>query len=526
MTQNYDAIIIGAGHNGLTCAAYLARAGRKVLVLERRHLIGGATVTEEIFPGFKYTVCSYVVSLLRPEVTRELELAKHGLQIHPISSIFMANNDGPPLITWPDAKKTREGFKKLSPRDADMAAIFQDVMYEMAFAVKPILGFTPPDLASPNLRDLKTLKEFGKHLKGLGKDTFHTLYKVMTMSADDFLAEYFETDIIRANHSLSSVIGTFLGPKSPGTAYVLLHHYMGDLDGAFSAWGAQMGGTGKVAEAIASSARSHGVEIRVNAPVSQVLVENGTAVGVALENGDEIHAHTVVSGCDPKVTFRKLLEEKELPNELVERIDKFKYRGSSGKLNLALDGIPKFNQMPDPSLLKGSMPIAPSMDFIEKAYDDAKYAAFSKRPVMEIEMPSMVDPTMAPPGKHVMSIFVQYCSYDMPQYGNRDQQREAFGEAVIDTLEEHCPNIREIMLHKQVLTPWDLEDQIGLTEGNIFHGELTLDQLFFLRPAAGYADYRTPIRNYWQCGSGTHPGGGIMAMPGRLAAKEILGGKL
>jgi phytoene dehydrogenase-like protein len=526
MTQSYDAIIIGAGHNGLTCAAYLAKAGRKVLVLERRYLIGGATVTEEIYPGFKYTVCSYVVSLLRPEVTRELELAKHGLQIHPISSTFMANNDGPPLITWPDAKKTREGLKKLSPRDADMAPKFEDVMYEMAFAVKPILGFTPPNLASPNLRDLNTLKEFGKHLKGLGKDTFHTLSKVMTMSAEDFLAEYFETDIIRANHSLSSVIGTFLGPKSPGTAYVLLHHYMGDLDGAFSAWGAQMGGTGGVAEAIASSARSHGVEIRVDAPVAQVIVKNGSAVGVALGNGDEIYANTVVSGCDPKVTFRKLVEEKELPSDLVERIDKFKYRGSSGKLNLSLDGIPKFNGMPDPALLKGSMPIAPSMNFLEKAYDDAKYGAFSKKPVMEIEIPSMIDPSMAPPGKHMMSIFVQYCSYDMPEYGNRDQQREAFGNAVIDTLSEHCPKIKDIILHKQVLTPWDLEDQIGLTEGNIFHGELTLDQLFFLRPAAGYADYRTPIRNYWQCGSGTHPGGGIMAMPGRLAAREILGGKL
>ncbi len=525
MTQKYDAIVIGAGHNGLTCAAYLARAGRKVLVLERRYLIGGATVTEEIYPGFKYTVCSYVVSLLRPEVMRELELAKHGLQIHPISSIFMANHDGPPLITWPDEAKTREEIKKFSPRDADMAPKFAAAMYEMAFAVKPILGLVPPDLSAPNLRDLATLREFGKHLKGLGKDTFHTLYKVMTMSSEDFLSEFFETDIVRAGYALSSVIGTFLGPKSPGTAYVLLHHFMGDLDGAYSAWGAQLGGTGRVAEAIASAARSHGAEIRVDAPVAQVIVKNGTAVGVALENGDEIHAETVVSGCDPKVTLRKLVEEKELPADLVARIDKFKYRGSSGKLNLALDGIPKFNGMTDPSLLKGSLPIAPSMDFLEQAYDDAKYGAFSKRPVMEIEMPSMIDPTMAPPDKHVMSIFVQYCSYDMPEYGDRDQQREAFGNAVIDTLAEHCPNIEDIMLHKQVLTPWDLEQQIGLTEGNIFHGELTLDQLFFFRPAAGYADYRTPIRNYWQCGSGTHPGGGIMAMPGRLAAREILGGR-
>jgi phytoene dehydrogenase-like protein len=526
MAQSYDAIVIGAGHNGLTCAAYLARAGRKVLVLEKRYLIGGSSVTEEIYKGFKYTVCSYVVSLLRPEVTRELELAKHGLQIHPINSVFMANKEGPPLITWPDEAKTRNEYRKFSKRDADMAPKFEEVMYQMASAVKPIMGFTPPNLASPNLRDLKTLKEFGKHLKGLGKDTFHTLYKIMTMSVEDFLSEYFEADIIRANHSLSAVIGTFLGPKSPGTAYVLLHHYMGDLDGAHSAWGAQMGGTGGVAAAIASSAQEFGAEIRTDAPVAQVIVKNGEAVGVALENGDEIYAKTVVSGGDPKVTFRKLVEEKELPSDLVDRIDKFKYRGSSGKVNLSLDGIPEFTGMPNNSLLKGSMPIAPSMSFIEQAYDDAKYGSFSKKPVMEIEMPSMIDPSMAPPGKHVMSIFVQYCSYKMSQHGTADEQREAFGNAVLDTLEEYCPNIKDLILHKQVLTPWDLEDQISLTEGNIFHGELTLDQLFFLRPAAGYADYRTPIRNYWQCGSGTHPGGGIMAMPGRLAAKEILGGKL
>ncbi|MCP4201933.1 MAG: NAD(P)/FAD-dependent oxidoreductase [bacterium] len=521
-----DAIVIGAGHNGLTCAAYLARAGRKVLVLEKRYVIGGATVTEEIHEGFKYSVCSYVVSLLRPEVTRELELAKHGLQIHPVNSIFMSNEDGPPLISWPDEAKTRNELRKFSRRDADMAAKFEEVMFKLANAVKPILGYTPPDLAAPSLRDLKTLKSFGAHLKGLGKDTFHTLYKVMTMSAEDFLAEYFETDIIRANHALSAVIGTFLGPKSPGTAYVLLHHYMGDLDGAYSAWGAQLGGTGGVAAAIASSAREHGAEIRTDAPVEQVIVKNGKAVGVALENGDEIYADTIVSGADPRVTFRKFIEEKELPADLIDRIDKFKFRGSSGKVNLALDGLPRFRDMPDDSLLKGSMPIAPSMDFLEQAYDDAKYGDFSKRPVMEIEMPSMIDPTMAPPGKHMMSVFVQYCSYKMPQHGNADEQRDAFGNAVLDTIEEFCPNIKDIILHQQVLTPWDMESQFSLTEGNIFHGELTLDQLFFQRPAAGYADYRTPIRNYWQCGSGTHPGGGIMAMPGRLAAKEILGGKI
>jgi phytoene dehydrogenase-like protein len=526
MAESYDVIVVGGGHNGLACAAYLARAGRKVLVLERRHVLGGAAVTEEIHPGFKYTVCSYVVSLLRPEVIRELELAKHGLQIHPLDHTFTPKEDGDCLITYADPDQARAELKRHSARDAEMMPRFEEMMYKMAFAVKPILSYVPPDPARPSLRDLRTLREFGRHLNGLGEKTFHELTKIMTMSVDDFLAEYFEADVVRASTGLGGIIGTMLGVKSPGTAYVLLHHYMGELDGAFTAWGAQKGGTGAVSEAIAGAARSHGAEVRVSAPVSRVLVKNGAAVGVALDNGDEIYARTIVSGCDPKVTFRKLIEEKELPSELIRAIDKFKYRGSSGKVNLALDTVPSFPAMKDSSLLKGSIDICPSVDYIETAYDDAKYGGFSKRPCMEVEIPSMVDPTMAPPGKHVMSIFVQYAAYNMPEYGNRDEQREAFGNAVIDTLSEFSPNIKDIILHKQVLTPWDLEDKIGLTEGNIFHGELTLDQLFFFRLAVGWADYRTPIRNYYQCGLGTHPGGGITGAPGRLAAREILGGVL
>ncbi len=526
MTQKYDAIIVGGGHNGLTCAAYLARAGRNVLVLERRYLIGGAAVSEEIYPGFTYSVFSYVVSLLRPEVIRELELAKYGLKIHPHGSVFTPMENGGFLASYADEAKARKEFSRFSPRDAEMLPRFHEVMYKMAFAVKPIIGYVPPNLTKPSLRDLGTLKNFGQHLHGLGTDSFHELSKIMTMSVDDFLAEYFETDVIRATLGLSGIIGTMLGVRSPGTAYVLLHHYMGELDGAFTAWGSQEGGTGGISNAIAGSARSHGAEIRVNAPVAQVIVKNGSAVGVALENGDEIYADLIVSGCDPTVTFRKLVDEKDLPADLVRTIDKFKYRGSSGKVNLALDGVLDFTAMKDLSLLSGSIVICPSVDYIERAYDDAKYGGFSKRPCMEVVIPTMVDPTMAPHGKHVVSIFVQYAAYEMSEYGNRDQQREAFGNAVIDTLSEFAPNLKDLILHKQVLTPWDLEQQIGLTEGNIFQGELTLDQLFFLRPAPGWADYRTPIRNYWQCGSGTHPGGGITAGPGRLAAQEILGGKL
>ncbi|MHC4137507.1 MAG: phytoene desaturase family protein [Planctomycetota bacterium] len=526
MTQKYDAIIVGGGHNGLTCAAYLARAGRKVLVLERRYLVGGAAVSEEVFPGFRFSVCSYVISLLRPEVIRELELAKHGLKIRPLDYSSNPMENGDCYVAYGDPARAREELKRHSVRDAEMSPMFGDTMYKLAHAVKPVLGYVPPNLEKPSLRDLRTFKEFGQHLKGLGQETFQELTKLMTMSVDDFLAEYFESDIVRATASLSGIIGTMLGVKSPGTAYVLLHHFMGELDGAFTAWGQQQGGTGAFSESIASAARSHGAEIRVDAPVAQVIVKNGTAVGVALENGDEIYGDTIVSACDPKVTFRKLVEEKELPEDLVRSIDKFKFRGSSGKVNLALDGTPRFPSIKDPFLLEGSINICPGIDYMEKAYDDAKYGGFSKRPCMEVQIPSMVDPTMAPRGKHVMSIFVQYAAYDMADYGNRDQQRDAFSNAVIDTLTEFCPNLKDLILHKQVLTPWDLEDKIGLTEGNIFHGELTLDQLFFFRPAVGWADYRTPIRNYFQCASGAHPGGGITSGPGRLAAKEILGGKL
>ncbi len=522
MTKQYDAIIIGGGHNGLTTAAYLAKAGRKVLVLERRYLLGGAAVTEEIFPGFKYTVYSYVVSLLRPEVIQELQLYKHGLHLIPTDGSFVPMEDGNYFAAYADEASSLEEIRRHSTRDADMVAEFNNVMYAMAYAVKPILAMIPPDLASPGLDGFRTLRGFGKHMKSLGKENFHWLTKIMTMSAYDFVSEWFDTDVFKALLSTSGIIGTMLGIKSPGTAYVLLHHYMGEMDGALSAWGSQKGGTGMVSEAIASAARSFGAEIRCNAPVAQVIIKNGQAVGVALENGDEIYARTVISGCDPKVTFRTLVDEKELPSDFVKTIDKFKFRGSSGKVNLALDGLPDFPAMKDKSLIQSTLFIAPSTDYLEKAYDDAKYDDFSKRPFLEIVIPTAVDPSMAPPAKHVMSIFVQYASYNMPAHGSRDQQREAFGNAVINTLAEFAPDIKDLILHKQVLTPWDMEDQIGLTQGNIFQGELTLDQLFFLRPVPGWAKYRTPIRNYYQCGSGTHPGGGITSGPGRLAALEII----
>ena len=521
-TDVYDAIIIGGGHNGPTAAAYLAKSGRKVLVLEKRYLLGGAAVSEEIFPGFKYTVCSYVISLLRPEVIQELALHKHGLHLMPSGGSFIPMEDGNYLASYVDEARSIDEIRRHSRRDADQYHEFGNMMYEIAYAVRPILGMMAPNLTSPGMSGLRSLGQLGAHLKSLGKEKFHWLTKIMTMSAYDFVDEWFETDVLKAYLSTSGIIGTMLGIKSPGTAYVLLHHYMGEVDGALSTWGSQKGGTGGVSEAIANAARSYGAEIRCNAPVSQVIIKNGKALGVALDDGQEIYASAIISGCDPKVTFRTLVDEKELPGDFVKAIDNFKFRGSSGKVNLALDGLPEFPAMKDKSLIHNTLFIAPSTDYMEQAYDDAKYGDFSRRPFMECVIPTATDPSMAPPGKHVMSIFVQYAAHNMPKHGSRDEQRDAFGDAVIDTMAEFAPNIKDLILHKQVLTPWDMEDKYSLTEGNIFNGELTLDQLFVFRPVPGWTKYRSPIRGYYHCSSGAHPGGGITGGPGRYAALEII----
>ncbi|MFW5942645.1 MAG: phytoene desaturase family protein [bacterium] len=527
MAQQYDAIIVGGGHNGLVAAAYLAKAGKRVLVLERRYLVGGASVTEEVFPGFKYSVFSYVVSLLRPEIVRDLQLAKHGLTILPLESTLTPLPDGDYLYRDGDHYRTMRNIARFSPRDADAYDDYSRTMYFMAKAVKYILGIIPPDPTTYNPRDLWGLVDMARHFLGLGEEQLYMLAKLMTMSSADFLEQWFESEPLKGTLSASGIIGTYLGPRSPGTAYVLLHHYMGEIDGAFRAWGFAKGGTGGIANAIASAAESLGAEIRCNSPVQQVIVRNGKAVGVALENGDEFYAGVVASSLDPWNTFLNLVDPDELPSDLVDNVRRFNTRGSSGKVNLALDALPQFANKPlsgpgEHRHLAGAVSISPSVDYLERAYDDAKYGNFSQRPFIDVIFPSVIDPDMAPPGKHVMSCFVQYAPYELADGPWDDDKREAFGDAVINTLAQYIPNLKEIILHRQVLTPVDIERMVGISQGNIFHGELSLSQLFFLRPAPGYAKYRTPIRNYYQCGSGTHPGGGIMGAPGRLAALEIL----
>ncbi|HSM18086.1 MAG TPA: NAD(P)/FAD-dependent oxidoreductase [Gemmatimonadales bacterium] len=520
--SSYDAIVIGGGHNGLITAAYLARAGKRVVVLERRHVVGGAAVSEEVFPGFTFSVLSYVVSLLRPEIIRDLELPRHGLQILPLESTLTPLPNGDYFAAWADHDQARQELYRHSPKDAEAYDEFGRLMHHMAMAVKPILGMIPPDPTSLSPKDLLGLARLGRHFHGLGDEKFYALFKLMTMSSADFLEEWFECEPLKATKSASGIIGTFLGPRSPGTAYVLLHHYMGEIDGAFRAWGFAKGGTGGISEAIASAARSFGAEVRTEADVAQVIVTHGRATGVALADGTELRAKVVVSSLDPNLTFLKLLDPRELPNDLVQGVRQFRFRGSSGKVNLALSELPNFTCMPGRGPhLRGAISISPSIDYLERAYDDAKYGEFSRRPYMDVIIPSMIDPNMAPPGQHVMSCFVQYAPYQL-NGGWNDAKREAFGDAVVDTLAEYAPNLKSAILHRQVVTPKDIEDMVGLTEGNIFQGELALQQLFFLRPVPQWAKYRTPVKQFYQCGSGTHPGGGIMGASGRLAAVEIL----
>jgi phytoene dehydrogenase-like protein len=520
--NKYDVIVVGGGHNGLVNAAYLARAGKKVLVLERRHVLGGAAVTEEIFPGFKFSVCSYVVSLLRPEIIRELDLPRHGFEVLPLDGTFTPMPDGNYLWRMNDHARTRRELCRHSRLDAEAYDEFGRAMYEMCKFVKPILSMPPPDPAHPSVRDLRNALFMARRFRALPYADKYNLIQLMTRSAVDFLDQWFETDVLKATMSASGIIGTFLGVRSPGTAYVLLHHYMGEIDGAFRAWGFTRGGTGALSNAIAGAAREAGAEIRTEAPVAKILTRNGRATGVVLANGDEFRAEVVSSSVDPNLTFLRLLGPENLSEEFVEEVRRYKFRGSSGKVNLALDALPDFTCLPGPGRhLRGAISISPSVDYMERAYDDAKYGRYSHRPYIDIVIPSLTDPSVAPPGKHVLSCFVQYAPYKLAE-GNWVEQREAFGDTVVDTVAEHAPNLKKIILGRQVLTPLDLEQEWGLTEGNIFQGELSLEQLFFLRPVAGWAQYRTPVRSLYLCGSATHPGGGIMGAPGRLAARRIL----
>jgi len=520
----YDAIIIGGGHNGLVTAAYLARAGRKVLVLERRELLGGCAVSEPIWPGYRVSTGAYLTSLMQERIVRELELERFGYQVDAKDpAFFSAFPDGRHFFMWQDRAKTLAEIAKFSRHDAEVYPAYEDQLERLSQVVEGLLLTTPPRFPPARLGDFIDYLKLAGRMRGLGAKEMVALVKIFTQSAAEFLDEWFESDQVKVTLATDGVIGANGGPRSPGTAYILLHHCMGGVAGHRGLWGFVRGGMGAVPEAIAASARAFGAMIRTEAPVARVLVRSGRAWAVALEDGEEIEGGAIASNLDPKITFLRLLEERHLDPEFVAAIRHFRIEGTSSKINLALSGLPDFTAYPGAlgPHHRATMHICPDIEYIERAWDDAKYGRPSERPLLELTVPTMYDPSLAPPGRHIMGIFLQYAPYTLRD-GTWDELREPFGDRVISLIEEYAPNIRRIVEHRQVLTPLDLERRFGITGGNIFHGEMSLDQMFVMRPVAGWARYRTPVEGLYLCGSGAHPGGGVMGAPGYNCAREML----
>jgi phytoene dehydrogenase-like protein len=512
----YDAIVVGGGHNGLVCAAYLAKAGRRVVVLERRELVGGASVTEEVWPGYRVSTASYVVSLMQPKIVRELGLERFGYRTFPIDpSYFLPFPDGRSILLWEDPVKAAAEIATLSKRDADAFLEYDRALGELVEIVRPLLLRKPPavDLRGPSdfLEALRLAWHFVRHRKRIAR-----LVDLMTLSVSDFLDEWFTSDDVKGALCPGGVIGAWAGPRTPGTAYVLLHHRMGEVSGQRGGWAFVQGGMGALSEAIAASARSSGAEVRTDAEVIRIDVQGGRATGVTLGDGTELRAKTVVSGIHPWTTFLELTGREHLPAELVKEVEHFRTRSPSAKVNVALRELPDFTARPGKELgvQHPEFIINPSIDYLERAWDDCKYGRPSEHPMMDCVIPTTKDPSLAPEGKHVMTCFVQYVPYG-------DLDREAVGSRVIETIGEYAPNLPDAVEHMQVLTPKDLEDRFGMLGGNIFHGEMSLDQLFSMRPVPQASGYRTPLKGLYLCGSGTHPGGGVMGAPGHNAARVV-----
>ena len=521
--KNFDVIVIGSGHNGLVNACYLQKAGLNVLVLEKNDWIGGAAVSRELHPGILYSNCSYVCSLFRPEIMRDLELPKHGLQIVAIEGGTVFTRDGDYLASFRNYNAKKRELERFSVKDSESYSRYsRDILKQCRF-IQPLLMRTAADPASFKFRDLSEMLYLLRKVNDLTASELADTVRFWTMSISDFLDEYFENDVIKASLAVSGIIGTALGPMSPGTAYVLLHHYMGEVDGSIGAWGYARGGMGAISKALTSSFRAMGGTLLNNSEVEKVDISGARVKGVILKNGDEYLAKNVVSNADVKRTFLKLTDPEHLPPNFVKKVNNFKIRGSSGKVNIALDSMPNFPVISDNNpCLKGDIHFTDSIERMERAYDDWKMGSWSRDPFLDMMIPTLTDPTMAPPGKHFMSCFVQYCP---PKVGGKNwtkENKDAFGETVIQQIADHSPGFKDKILHMEVRTPKELEEEVGLTEGNIFQGELTFDQLLFNRPIPGYAQYRSPIKGLYMCGSSTHPGGGVMGAPGRNAAVEIL----
>lgn len=527
MPSEYDVVIIGAGHNGLVTAGYLARAGLRTLVLERRRVVGGVCVTEEVFPGYKFSTTSYLCSLMQEKVTKDLELEKFGFAVYPKNPAFFSPfPDGRYLILWSDTGKTCDEIRKFSTRDAEQYPHYEEYLDRLVRFIEPLLLETPPDIAPRGFADWQKLVGLGRRVIRMPTEELVGHLRILSQSVKDFLDPWFESEQLKVVLATDGVIGTKGGPYTPGTAYVLFHHCMGGVGGKRGLWGFVRGGMGGLTQAMAASAESAGAEIRTGERVVRILTKDGRAHGVALASGEEIRARVVASNADPKVTFLKLLDERELPGDFVAAIRALKIEGVSMKINLALDGLPDFTCLPGTTVAphhKTTIHICPTLEYIERTYDDSKYGRPSARPMLEITIPTTYDSTLAPPGKHVMNIFLQYTPYTLsPEVAaSWHALKESYADRVMEMIEEYAPGFKRRVLHRHVLSPLDLEEEYGMTGGNIFHGEMSVDRLYFLRPAPGWAKYRTPIRGLYLCGSGTHPGGGVMGAPGHNAAREI-----
>ena len=525
MSDRFDAIVVGAGHNGLVTACYLARAGWKVLVLERRPVVGGACVTEEVFPGFKVSTAAYVNSLFRKEIVRDLRLADFGYEVlERDPSSFTPFPDGQHLFLGPDGAMNRREIAKFSQHDAENYPKYEALLSRVAEAVEPLMAVRPPDLLRPGLRDLWTLFQLGRRWRRLGAVAGEAA-EVLTAPARTLLDRWFESDRLKATLATDAVIGATASPSTPGTAYVLFHHVMGETNGKRGVWAYVRGGMGGLTQALASAARGLGVVIRTEAEVARIAVRGGMALGVVLADGEEHRARVVASNADAHVTFNRLVDSRLLPPSFADAVGRIQYDSASLKINVALSELPDFTALrgtqPGPQH-RGTIHICPDMDYLESAYDDSKYGRPSARPILECTLPSAVDPTVAPPGKHLMSMFIQYAPYKLRE-GSWDDVRESFADRCFDLLNEYAPNFKRSVLARQVLAPPDIERVFGLTGGNIFQGAMTLGQLFSLRPALSWAGYRTPIRGLYLCGAAAHPGGGVIGAAGRNAAREILG---
>jgi phytoene dehydrogenase-like protein len=526
---NFDVIIIGAGHNGLVTAGYLAKKGLKVGVFEKRGIEGGCAVTQENWPGFKVSSLSYVNSLFKPQIVKDLDLKNYGFEMLPRSpSSFTPFLDGRYMLLGPDKDLCHEQISKFSKKDAKNYPLYEQALTELSEILEPMMTMVPINPAKMSFSEVMTYGKFGvKNRKNL-KERWPEIMRFMAGSATDMLNEWFESDELKATLATDAIIGANASPSMPGTAYILFHHVMGECNGVRGVWGYMRGGMGGLTQSLAKSCKAKGVEIFTNAGVKNIIVENGRAVGIAMADGREHRANLVVSNADPNITFNHLISSSDLPAGFLSDVRRINYDSASVKINLALSELPNFTAIPGTAPgphHRGTIHLCPSMQFIEEGFADSLVGRPSRNPILECTIPSVLDNTVAPPGKHVMNIFVQYGPYKLTTGKTWDQEKEPFADRCIDVLEQYAPNIKSAIMHREVITPLDLEREYSLTGGSLFHGRLTLDQMFNMRPVPGYSDYRTPLKGLYLCGSGTHPGGGVTGIPGWNAYNQIVNDK-